>query len=245
MSTASTERTGGIKLLTFDLDDTLWHFAPVLQRAEAVTYAWLETNAPAVTALLSVEQFRALRLQIARDNPELGHRVTELRRLSLRHAMERAAIAADSIAALTDQAFDVFLEARHQVELFEETEEILQQLQCDYLLAAITNGNIDVARLGLDRYFTLAINAERLPRAKPHPEPFLAALQQMNCAPEQCIHIGDDVENDVRGAQRLGIHTIWINMTDQQWPGGTPPSAEIRHLRELPGAVHGIADGLK
>jgi FMN phosphatase YigB (HAD superfamily) len=29
-----------IRLLTFDLDDTLWEFAPVLLRAEDVTYLW-------------------------------------------------------------------------------------------------------------------------------------------------------------------------------------------------------------
>jgi putative hydrolase of the HAD superfamily len=101
-----------------------------------------------------------------------------------------------------------------------------------------------VTRLGLNRYFSLAINAEHLPRAKPHPEPFLAALQQADCAPAHCIHIGDHVEHDMRGAQRLGIHTIWLNRTREPWPDDSRPSAEIQHLGELPDAVNRIVSSL-
>ena len=35
-----------IKLITFDLDDTLWDTAPVIASAEVVLRDWLEANAP-------------------------------------------------------------------------------------------------------------------------------------------------------------------------------------------------------
>lgn len=229
-----------IKLLTFDLDDTLWEFAPVLWRAEEVTYAWLQQQIPALTARFSLTALRELRLQLAREQPALAHRVTELRLAGLRRAMQQAGIADTRIEALAQAAFAIFLEARHQVELFDAAEEILDELSRRYILAAITNGNVQVKKLGLDRFFKLAINAEHLPRPKPHPEPFLAALQQIGCQPRQCIHIGDDIENDIRGAQRVGLYTVWMNTSAQRWPGGEPPSAEISGLLQLPAAIERI-----
>ena len=230
-----------IRLLTFDLDDTLWEFAPVLVRAEAITYAWLQQFAPAVAERFSIDDLRAMRLQIARDEPALAHRVTELRLRGLRRAMQLAGIIDHTVEALVEQAFATFLHARHDIELFDDAERVLLELKNNYLLGAITNGNIEIARLGLDRYFNFAINAEQLARAKPHPEPFLQALAAVDCAPHECIHIGDDAENDVRGAQRLGIHTIWINRAGPEWCEGPPPSAQIRQLAELPAAVRRIA----
>lgn len=230
-----------IKLLTFDLDDTLWDFAPVLSRAEAVTYAWLEQHVPALTARFSAAALRDLRLRIAGEQPELAHRVTELRIQGLRYALRETGVAEHEIDAIALAAFEIFLEARHRVELFAEAETVLEQLSRGYVLAAITNGNFQVARLGLDRYFSLAINAEQLARPKPHPEPFVEALTRLGCDARQCIHIGDDIENDIRGAQRVGLHTVWMNPAGQPWPGGTPPSQEIRELPQLPAAIETIA----
>jgi putative hydrolase of the HAD superfamily len=231
-----------IRLLTFDLDDTLWEFAPVLVRAEAITYAWLQQHTPAVTARFSSDELRAMRVQIAREQPHLAHRVTELRMRGLHIAMQRAGVTNHTIEALVEQAFATFLHARHAIELFDDAERVLLELKNNYVLGAITNGNIDVTQLGLERYFSFAINAEQLPRAKPHPEPFLQALATAGCTAAECIHIGDDCENDVRGAQRLGMHTVWLNREGQQWPGGQPPSIQIQHLAQLPNAVHRIAE---
>ena len=234
--------TDRIRLLTFDLDDTLWELTPVLRRAEAAGYRWLQENIPAVTDLFSVEQLRDMRMQIARERPDLAHRVTALRKLSLQRAMTLAGVDKDGLDALIESAFQIFLQARHEVELFEAAESVLEQLRSDYTLAAITNGNFDIAIAGLDRYFAFAVNAEKLAHAKPHPEPFVEALRISGFSARQSIHIGDDIENDVRGAQRVGFATIWINMDGKDWPGGEPPSKQIRHLEELPDAVRAITE---
>jgi FMN hydrolase / 5-amino-6-(5-phospho-D-ribitylamino)uracil phosphatase len=226
-----------IRLLTFDLDDTLWEFAPVLVRAEAITYAWLQQHAPAVTTKFSSDELRDMRLQIAREQPHLAHRVTELRVRGLHIAMQRAGVTDHTIEALVEQAFATFLHARHDIELFDDAEQVLFDLKNRYQLGAITNGNVDIARLGLDRYFDFAVNAEQLAHAKPHPEPFMQALTLANCAAHECIHIGDDIENDVRGAQRLGIYTIWVNRQGLRWEGALPPTRQIRQLAELPAAI--------
>lgn len=234
-----------IRLLTFDLDDTLWEFAPVLVRAEAIAYAWLQQHVPTVTAQFSCDELRAIRLQLASDNPNLAHRVTELRVRGLRIAMQHAGITDNLIEQLVEQAFAAFLHARHDIELFDDAEQVLLDLKNHFQLASITNGNFDIARAGLDRYFDFAVSSEQFERAKPHPEPFLHALAIAKCKPHECIHIGDDMENDVRGAQRLGIHTIWFNREGLAWIGEHPPSQEIQQLAELPAAVDRIIDSLR
>ena len=234
-----------IRLLTFDLDDTLWEFAPVLVRAEAITYAWLQQHVPAVTAKFSCEQLRDMRMQIARDNPELAHRVTDLRVRGLHNAMERAGISNHLIEKLVEQAFAAFLHARHDIELFDDAEQVLLDLKQHFRMGAITNGNFDIARAGLDRFFDFSVSAEKLARAKPHPEPFLHALAIAGCEPHECIHIGDDVENDVRGAQRLGIHTVWVNRQKLPWIGANSPSADVQQLTQLPAAVQRIIESLR
>jgi putative hydrolase of the HAD superfamily len=231
-----------IKLLTFDLDDTLWECAPVILRAEQVTYAWLQQYCPRLTQRFSMAELRERRLDLARRQPELAHRFSALRRLSLVETLRSIDIA--EAETLAEQALAIFLEARHGVELFDEAEAVLAQLSQQYLLGAITNGNVDVKRLSLNRYFSLAINAEHLPRAKPHPEPFLAALAQAGCTAEECIHIGDDIEHDIRAAQRLGFHAIWVNREQAAWPHPGQPDAEIRHIGELPNAIQRLVSRL-
>lgn len=235
--------SGSIQFLTFDLDDTLWDFAPVLSRAEQATYDWLQRRAPLLTQKFSSDALRDMRLELAQRQPDIAHRVSALRVIALREALIAADFAEQEARALADEAFAVFLEARHAVSLFDAAEEVLTELSQRYRLGSITNGNVDVSRLGLDCYFSVAINAERLERAKPHPEPFLAALALADCKPSQCIHIGDHIEYDMRAAQRLGIRTVWMNPGRLRWPDavGPRPTEEIRHLRELPDAVERIA----
>lgn len=231
-----------IRLLTFDLDDTLWDLAPVLIRAEETTYRWLQHHVPALCERFSLAELRSQRLQIARDDPRSAHRISELRLRGLRAALAQVGVEPERAEWLTREAFAIFLAARHDVELFEAAEQVLEQLSESFVLAAITNGNFDVGRTGLNRYFDFAVSAEHLPRAKPHPEPFLAALERSGYGAQQCIHIGDDIDNDVRGAQAIGMHTIWVNTNRQPWPGGPPPTKEIRHLQELPNAVFAIVE---
>lgn len=237
--------SAGISLLTFDLDDTLWEFAPLLQRAERHAYDWLRQRAPALTARYSMRELMEQRMALARARPDLAHRISRLRVETLRQALLDSGLPPDEAGALADEAFTVFLDARSQVAPFEAAETVLENLGRHYTLGAITNGNCRLAPSGLDRYFAFVVYGEELERAKPHPEPFLLALSMGGCEAPACIHIGDDVDHDIRAAQQLNIHTVWMNFRGAPWPGGQPPSAEIRQLDELPDAVEKVVRGLE
>jgi putative hydrolase of the HAD superfamily len=63
-------------------------------------------------------------------------------------------------------------------------------------------------RDGLLSYFTYFVFSDEFGRSKPRPEVFHAALDGLNTAPHQAIHIGDLRHTDIWGAKRVGMGTV-------------------------------------
>jgi FMN phosphatase YigB (HAD superfamily) len=84
---------------------------------------------------------------------------------------------------------------------------------------------------------------------KPRPEIFAAALAGLEVAPEEVLHVGDNLVADVLGAAALGIRTVWITrcVADPDAARARAPSARpdwtIRDLAELPAILDGDGDG--
>ena len=222
-----------IKLITFDLDDTLWDVTPVMQDAEAALRNWLALHAPRLGAV-PVEHLWQIRSGLLDVDPMLKHRLSELRRRILFHALEGAGYSQNESLALAEAGFQVFLNARHQVELFAEVHPTLELLAERFQLGVITNGNADVRRLGLSEYFQFALCAEELGVGKPDPKPFLEALQRAGVRAEHAVHIGDHPSDDIAGAQAAGLRAIWFNPQGLSWQAETRPDGEIGSLAELP-----------
>ncbi len=67
-----------------------------------------------------------------------------------------------------------------------------------------------LARHGmLDCFDTLTFSDE-VKLAKPASDIFLLTLRSLGVKPEEAIHVGDHVKNDVAGANSLGMKTVWI-----------------------------------
>lgn len=222
-----------IELITFDLDDTLWEVAPVILNAEAALREWLAREAPRL-AHMPVEHLGTIRAQLVEDEPALRHRISELRRRVLQHALTDAGYALGEAQSLAETGFEVFLAARHQIELFPEAQPALEQLANRYRLAVLTNGNADVRRLGLADYFEFALSAEDVGVGKPDPRPFEEALRRAGVTAENTVHVGDNPVDDVAGAQAACIATVWFNPMGKPWTGARSPDREIRNLAELP-----------
>jgi len=222
-----------IRLITFDLDDTLWDVRPVLHSAELTLREWLARHTPDLNDF-SVEALGAIRRTLLEAQPELRHRISELRRRILCHALEEAGYSQDEARRLAEQAFQVFLEARHAVQLFPEVHPTLELLANHYSLGVLTNGNADVRRLGLADYFDFTLCAEELGVGKPDPRPFCEALKRAGVAAEHAVHIGDHPSDDIGGAQRAGMRAIWFNPTGGPWQDDGHPDAIIGNLAELP-----------
>ena len=232
-----------IQLITFDLDDTLWDTAPVIASAEVVLREWLTGHAPNLGAV-PVEHLWSIRERVLSNEPSLKHRISALRRRVLFHALEEAGYGHTEAFDLADQGFEVFLHARHQIEVFPEVEPTLETLAKHYALGVVTNGNADVRRLGLADYFKFALCAEDIGIAKPDARLFHEALQLGGATAETAVHIGDHPGDDIAGAQQAGLRAIWFNPAGKVWEAEKAPDAEIRSLNELPGLLARWNNGL-
>lgn len=223
-----------IELITFDLDDTLWDTAPVIVRAEAVLRDWLTNHAPKAGAL-EVADFQALRLRVLTEQPELKHRISALRRRVLFHALQDTGYG--DAQRLADEAFEVFIEARHALEVFAQAEPTLAALARDYALGVVTNGNADVRRIGLGHHFKFVLCAEDIGIAKPDARLFHEALLRGAVTAGAAVHVGDHPGDDIAGAQQAGLRAVWFNPGGKHWDGDKAPDAEIGCLSELPAVL--------
>ena len=219
-----------IKSICFDLDDTLWDCAPVIDRAERRFYHWLQEHYPRVAERYDFDALIDYRIEHFGAHPEWHHDLTQLRKNWLMTLAEEAGY--DD--TLVEPGFKVFWLARNEVEFFEQSEDVLDRLTGLYRLGSMTNGNADVHHIGIGHYFDFVITSAAIGQPKPHPEIFQAAIELAGTQPEQLLHVGDDPVRDVLGANALGIRTVWVNRDNRPWPGGKEPDAMIREIAELP-----------
>jgi FMN hydrolase / 5-amino-6-(5-phospho-D-ribitylamino)uracil phosphatase len=212
-----------IRAITLDLDDTLWPIEPTIQRAERLAHEWIATRAPEVTASWSIERLRERRMAIHAERPELRHDFRTLRRLCLQEAFRDAGAADAQSAHIIEGMLEVFMAARNTVELYPEVLACLQRLSERYRIGSLSNGNACLVQIGLDHLFHAMISAHAHGMSKPDPELFHIACDQLGCAPEEVVHVGDDIECDVRGARAAGLHAVWINRGSTAWPGDDTP----------------------
>lgn len=225
-----------IRLITFDLDDTLWSVQPVIKAADRTLSVWLQTNA-AHLGELTPERLQQLRGEVVQQQPELDRRVSELRYQVLLRALLQSGYVLAEAQDIAEQAFQVFLAARQNVELFADVLPTLEQLRQRYMLGALSNGNADVRRVGLGEYFSFALSADMLGVAKPEPQVFLAALARAQVNPAHSVHIGDHPDDDIFGAQQVGMRTVWFNPEQKIWTGEREPDAQISQISQLPGVL--------
>ena len=226
----------GIKLLTFDLDHTLWAPENALAGADKEMYAWLTQHYPQVTELYSPQALTDYRLALAAQNPQLAVKVSAMRIEVLRLVCLEAGMNAEQADDVSKQAFSIFYHHRSNIEFYPDALETVTELAQDYPLIALTNGNADLKLIGIDHLFKAYFNADGVGTAKPSPEMFLAALEYAQVKAENCVHIGDCPVNDVLAPKRVGMKAVWVNAAQDQWPHASEatPDAVITHVRELP-----------
>ncbi|MCG8613330.1 MAG: HAD-IA family hydrolase, partial [Pseudomonadales bacterium] len=204
-----------VSIISLDLDNTLWHAEPTLIAAEKAMLGWLQEFSPDVLVRARERGWSHYRKQTLAENPDLVHRVSELRLKALQLLMLDCGLSQEASKQAAQGAFDCFWSARQNVSLFPETRTVLDQLKREFSLISITNGNADVEHIGLNDYFTYSLRAEEIGIGKPDPAIFQHALAQINAQPESCIHVGDHIIDDIQGAAESGIKTIWFNWQNQ------------------------------
>lgn len=224
-----------LRAITLDLDDTLWPIGPTIVRAEAALADWFRLHAPRVAARFDPAATREMRAAVSRDCPERSHDLTALRQETIRRMLS----AAGEDEALMPAAFDAFFAARQHVELYPDVRGALERLSARWPLFALTNGNADLGRIGLARWFRGGLRAHDVGVGKPDPRIFAAACAQLDCRPQQVLHVGDDLLLDVHGALNAGLQAAWVRRGHDEPPLPAPPcwhGPDLLQLAEALGA---------
>lgn len=220
-----------VRLICFDLDDTLWPCRPVIEAAELACYDWLTCQAPRLTQRYDPVRLREHRLALAHASPQIAHDLTEVRRRSLAELLEATGYS----PTLAQRASDVFRAARNRVTPFDEVLDALARLREHYTLVSVTNGNSQIEHTPLRASFDHSLTAAEVGAAKPDPAIFHAASARSGVPLDAFLHVGDDPVRDVEAARALGMSTVWVNRDGRDWPDALP-RADLE-IGELSGLV--------
>ncbi len=226
----SAERVQDVRVITIDLDDTLWAVGPVIVRAEKRLSDWYREHYPRIPEQFTRESASELRVQVFREHADRAYDLTFIRREVIRRMGEAVGYASIDV----DAAFAVFDEARNDLELFPDVRPALKSLRARFRLVAVTNGNASLEKVGIDDLFDGFVSARSAGAAKPEPKIFEAAVETGGAAPDQTLHIGDHPEMDVDGAMRSGLRAVWVNRDGSEWPAELrEPDGVVNDLHEL------------
>ena len=218
-----------ILAISLDLDDTLWPVDPAIRNAEQRLDDWLRAEHPSVAAAWPIAAMRELRDAMSRERPDLSHDFTAQRLLTLERAFAACGMGGEHV----DAAFEVYYAARNAVECYPDTLPALAALAARVPLISVSNGNADLARIGLQHHFRASITSREIGCAKPDARIFAAACERLGVAAEHVLHVGDDPALDVAGARAAGLRTAWLNRTGAAWSHGPAPDLTIGDLNAL------------
>ncbi len=202
------------RILTLDLDDTLWDVAAVIGRAEEKLAQWFRAHHPVFADSFDATDVQRIRRQVIKDCADRAHDLRFLRQTVYQRLAKRISYSTNFI----DDATAEFDRWRNTVTLFDDARPALERLAQHFPLYALTNGNADIHAIGIGEYFQGSISSVMAGAAKPHPKIFQCALEMAGVEAADVIHIGDDPELDVEGAAKAGFRSAWIDRKSESWP---------------------------
>jgi putative hydrolase of the HAD superfamily len=222
----------------FDLDRTLWDF----QKNSTAALSEILSEFSLDIYISNEEEFVRGYNEI-NDGLWVDFRKGRIRKTDLRRERFRRLLARYGVIdrKLIDEVSRFYLNAAPvKTALMENALEVLEYLVVKYKLYVISNGFYDVQltkviNSGISRYITKVFTSDRIGFAKPKEGIFEYALSSENARKENCLMVGDDFLNDIKGAQRFGIDQVFYNPANQETE--FEPTHEIKDLIELKGIL--------
>lgn len=192
--------------VVFDIDGTLVDFAASFRAgADAVAEELSRLTGRAVSGRDVWEAQRAAGTALDQRAGGMGM----FRPAALREALTSLGCDESQVASL----IDIYGEARESLlQPYDDSEETVAALhERGFVLVAASNGNAEMARLPLFRYFDATWFARETGVSKPDPRFFLGALEHAGARPESAVMVGDRLDNDYEPALLAGMHAVLID----------------------------------
>ena len=175
-------------VVSFDLDGTLWEFAPMMDGALAAAIDSLERRHPELAGRLTVADLHRHRELVGQA---MQGTLEELRRESFREAL--TSVGGDP--QLAEWLGDELLAARADVVgVHSDVEPVVDELLArGHVVGAITNGNFPFEQLALAERFAFIVHAEHVGEMKPAAAPFRRAAELAGADAARWVHVGDEI----------------------------------------------------
>ena len=205
-----------IKHVFFDLDHTLWDF----DKNSGLTFQKIfKLNAIDTKLKDFLEVYEPINLKYWKLYREERVTKSALRYGRLKEAFDaiNIKIEDDVINQLSE---DYIKHLSSFNNLFEGTFEVLEYLKDKYQLHIITNGFEEAQEQkmltsNIRGYFKTVTNSEMVGVKKPNPKIFNFALHLAKANVQESIMIGDSLEADIEGADKIGLDAIHFDYKDQ------------------------------
>jgi putative hydrolase of the HAD superfamily len=224
--------TWAAPVVVLDLDDTLINFTGMAEELWRVlcdeSASELGLDGAALHTALMTE-----RVAFWAD-PELNrfgrHNLGEASRAIVGRAFAALEVGtAEQAAALARQYSD----RRHDlVHLYEESIATIETLrERGHRLAMITNGGAEsqrakIVRFDLARHFDCILVEGEFGHGKPDERVYRHVLTELRVDAVDAMMVGDDLERDVAGPQRVGMRGVWIDRAGNGLPPGSAVSPD-------------------
>jgi putative hydrolase of the HAD superfamily len=86
---------------------------------------------------------------------------------------------------------------------------------------------------GVLRFFDATVFSDEVGFCKPNDVIFRVALETLKVKPEEALHVGDLIKNDIQGAKRIGMQTAWLKTQDQEYKPEEAPDYVITGIKEI------------
>lgn len=206
-----------VDAVCFDLDDTL-----VAYERSVTDILALAFERAGVDPCFTAADYRAVFDDYAAETDTID----DLRRA----CFADLATDAGNDAAAGEAVAEAYEAERDQtrVELLPGARELLNAI--DRPTALVTNGAPEMQRqklagVGLSDAFDVVVFGGYDAPAKPDPEPFHRALDELDCDPGRTVHVGNSVSSDVAGAHSAGLTAVWAHADDDRTPDPEPHHA--------------------
>ncbi|MRX28034.1 HAD-IA family hydrolase [Kangiella sp. HZ709] len=199
-----------IKVISFDLDDTLWDNSGVIEKCLAESYQYLCQREPLIKKHFTIDSMERITEQLIElEQPEYEN-MTVLRKAVIKQVLQEV----NGDISLVNPAFAIFYHWRNQIVIPETTHRVLEYLARKYTLVATSNGNSNLKKVGLSDYFDRHLIAGIHGRAKPSAEMLSNLLEHYQIDGGQLVHIGDSILTDVMSAKAAGVQSLEMSIKE-------------------------------
>ena len=117
-----------IKLITLDLDNTVWPNNKVIVEAEKAMWDFVFAKFPEIYNEYDDKRISEIRVTLVEKNPNLKFDLTTFRKEIIKHILQEVGADDSEATYYSNEAFNEFFKSRNKVQLYKDAKIIIERL---------------------------------------------------------------------------------------------------------------------